>query len=251
MGDAKVAILLALFLCYKFFVGHIRLADFGSCLKLGPNGLVQSNVAVGTPDYISPEILRAMEDGQGKYGTECDWWSLGVCMFEMLFGETPFYAESLVETYGKIMSHKNSFDFPSDSPDLVVSDNAKNLLRRLICSPEYRLGQNGIEDFKSHPWFEGIDWDTLRSGQAPYIPEVSSPSDTSNFDVEDADVKLTESVPPTSNPAFSGQHLPFIGFTFTQKSHLSDLGKLSLGSLSDEKRGGFDSCIASSSQISQ
>ncbi|CAG9835316.1 unnamed protein product [Diabrotica balteata] len=204
--------------------GHIRLADFGSCLRLNEDGTVQSNVAVGTPDYISPEILRAMEDGQGRYGPECDWWSLGVCMYEMLFGETPFYAESLVETYGKIMNHKNCFDFPTD---VEVSDAAKDLIKKLICSQEFRLGQNGIDDFKVHPWFENVDWDGVRDSTAPYIPEVSSPTDTSNFDVDDADIRLSDVLPPTANNAFTGLHLPFIGFSFTQGSYLCDLSNLS------------------------
>uniref|UniRef100_A0A8C0BCQ3 Serine/threonine-protein kinase MRCK beta n=1 Tax=Buteo japonicus TaxID=224669 RepID=A0A8C0BCQ3_9AVES len=128
--------------------GHIRLADFGSCLKMSEDGTVQSSVAVGTPDYISPEILQAMEDGMGKYGPECDWWSLGVCMYEMLYGETPFYAESLVETYGKIMNHE-------------------------------------------------------------------------------------EVVPPSSHTGFSGLHLPFVGFTYTTDSSLSDRGTLKSAMQSD------------------
>ena len=75
---------------------------------------------------------------------------------------------------------QSCFDFPTDS-GLDVSEEGKDLMRQLICSAEYRLGQNGLSDFKNHPWFAGIDWDNIRDSTAPYIPEVSSPTDTSNL----------------------------------------------------------------------
>ncbi|XP_046301269.1 serine/threonine-protein kinase MRCK gamma isoform X3 [Marmota monax] len=200
--------------------GHIRLADFGSCLRLNNSGMVDSSVAVGTPDYISPEILQAMEEGKGHYGPQCDWWSLGVCAYELLFGETPFYAESLVETYGKIMNHEDHLQFPSDMPDVPAS--AQDLIRRLLCRQEERLGCGGLDDFRNHPFFQGVDWERLANSTAPYIPELRGPMDTSNFDVDDDTLNHPGTLPPPSHGAFSGHHLPFVGFTYTSSCSASE-----------------------------
>ena len=121
--------------------------------------------------------------------------------------------------------NQDCFDIPTD---VEVSEEAKDLMRRLICSAEVRLGQNGIEDFRNHPWFSGVDWSAVTDQTAPYIPEVSSPTDTSNFDVDDNDIRQSDAQPPAHNPAFSGLHLPFVGFSFTQGSRLSDLGGLNM-----------------------
>uniref|UniRef100_UPI00398EF209 myotonin-protein kinase-like n=1 Tax=Pristiophorus japonicus TaxID=55135 RepID=UPI00398EF209 len=163
--------------------GHIKLADFGSCLRLNTEGHVRSAVAVGTPDYISPEILQAVGDPSATYGPECDWWSFGICSYEMLFGQTPFYADTLAETYGKIINYRENFRFP----DLVsdVTDEAKRFIRGLVCSREERLGQSGVADLKQQAFFSGIEWDLIHRCEPPFLPEVNAPTDTSNFDMED------------------------------------------------------------------
>ena len=168
-------------------------------------------------------MISPLKDGQGKYGKECDWWSLGVCIYEMLFGETPFYAESLVETYGKIMNHKERFYFPDYDTD--ISEQAKDLIKRLICDRAERFGQNGLTDFQSHPFLSDIDFINIRERTPPYVPEIASDTDTSNFDPElDDGPKFPTQAPTLGNSTFSGKNLPFAGFTFSSGSKLSELG---------------------------
>ncbi|KAK2823530.1 hypothetical protein Q7C36_020130 [Tachysurus vachellii] len=192
--------------------GHVRLGDFGSCLRLHDDGLVHSSLAVGTPDYLSPEILRAVEGG-GGYGIECDWWALGVCAYEMLLGTTPFYAESLSETYAKIIHFQDYFEFPASAVE--ISEEARALITGLLCDRNERLGRNGSADFRSHPFFSGLEWSVLHQLPAPYRPEVSNATDTSNFDVLDDCLSETETLTDVMDRAPRGIHLAFVGYSYT------------------------------------
>uniref|UniRef100_A0A8C1EZQ9 non-specific serine/threonine protein kinase n=1 Tax=Cyprinus carpio carpio TaxID=630221 RepID=A0A8C1EZQ9_CYPCA len=187
--------------------GHLKLADFGTCMKMDSKGMVRCDTAVGTPDYISPEVLMS-QGGTGYYGRECDWWSVGVFIYELLVGDTPFYAESLVGTYGKIMDHKNSLTFPDD---IEMSETAKDLICAFLSDREVRLGRSGVDEIKCHPFFKNDQWtfDTIRDTMAPVVPELSSDIDTSNFDDDIKDDPLgTETFPPPR--AFAGNQLPFL-----------------------------------------
>nr|CDJ82792.1 Serine threonine protein kinase-related and Protein kinase and Protein kinase C domain containing protein [Haemonchus contortus] len=191
--------------------GHIKLADFGTCVKMNKNGVIKCSTAVGTPDYIAPEILQN-QGKEAEFGTEVDWWAVGVFIYEMLIGETPFFAEALVSTYSNIMDHKNSLRFP-DEP--AISAHAKDLIRKFLSSADVRLGKS-VDTIRAHPFFKNDEWtfETLRNATPPVIPELKGDDDTTHF--EDIEAKpMTESfqLPKT----FIGNQLPFIGFTYSNE----------------------------------
>ncbi|KAJ9051851.1 Serine/threonine-protein kinase [Entomophthora muscae] len=198
--------------------GHIKLSDFGlstgfhkshdssyyqrllgningnkiATWKKNRRALAYSTV--GTPDYIAPEIFL-----QQGYSHECDWWSLGTIMFECLVGYPPFY-------------------------DCHLSFEAEDLLRKLICNPQHRLGRNGAQEIKSHPYFRGVDWDGLRQYDAPHIPELRSITDTSYFPTEELDQVPEQPSAPASQSetnAMSQKDLAFIGYTYKRFDYLT------------------------------
>lgn len=121
---------------------------------------------VGTPDYIAPEVLK-----QTGYGMECDWWSLGIIMYECLVGYTPFYADDPVATCKKILKWDENLDLPEEIAE-TLSTECVDFLLSLINDASERIGsKGGIEEIKAHPWFEGMDWANLKNVRAPHVPK--------------------------------------------------------------------------------
>ncbi|KAM6906465.1 rho-associated protein kinase 2-like isoform 2-T2 [Lycodopsis pacificus] len=225
--------------------GHLKLADFGTCMKMDSTGMVHCDTAVGTPDYISPEVLQS-QGGDGYYGRECDWWSVGVFIYELLVGETPFYAESLVGTYGKIMNHKNTLIFPDD---VAMSQDAKDLICAFLTDREVRLGRTGVDEIKCHPFFKNDQWsfDNIRETVAPVVPELNGDIDTSNFDDIEDDKGAAETFPPPK--AFVGNQLPFIGFTYFKEDQLLKGGNNRSVEDSKESSEDKDNCSESQKEL--
>jgi serine/threonine kinase 38 len=222
--------------------GHIKLSDFGLCkaFETGSNYLDQyKSVAkdaagkdikdsktaqsyapkrkqwkqrgrqlaystVGTPDYIAPEVFA-----QTGYGQECDWWSLGVIMYECLVGYPPFYAEDPMSTCRKIVNWKKTLVFP---PEANLSEPAKDLISKLICDSTNRIS---FDQLKKHKFFEGIDWENLRKMKAPIVPPVDGPTDCRHFDdFPDEDPAAEEEADVGAAGGGQAAPAPFDGFTY-------------------------------------
>ncbi|KAL5780460.1 hypothetical protein ACOSQ2_011197 [Xanthoceras sorbifolium] len=179
--------------------GHIKLTDFGLS-KIGlinntmdlsvpeMNGGISSDShnpddqqtkdrnrssAVGTPDYLAPEILLGT-----KHGYTSDWWSVGIILFEFITGIPPFSAERPEMIFDNILNRKIPWPHvPND-----MSFEAQDLINRiLIHDSNQRLGANGAAEVKTHPFFKGVNWDSLAQQKAAFVPQPESIDDTSYF----------------------------------------------------------------------
>ncbi len=135
---------------------------------------VLAHTMVGTPDYIAPEVF-----GKCGYNETVDWWSVGAILFEMLVGYPPFYSEKQEIVCQKILYWRKTLVIP---PEANLSPAATDLIKRFMCESENRLGAKGVDEIKSHPFFEGIDWDHLKKTKAPFVPSIKHDGDVSRFD---------------------------------------------------------------------
>jgi serine/threonine kinase 38 len=217
--------------------GHLKLTDFGLCkhAEIRPQQLVESKQqnqefssnfnqlkavldkrlgykrsrrlafsTVGTPDYIAPEVF-----GQQGYDETVDWWSIGVIMFEMMVGYPPFFSDEPSITCQKILNWRKTFVIPDDAN---LSPLAVDLLKKLVNDSEVRLGRNGADEIKKHPFFDGIDWPNIRKVKAPNIPKVSSEISTENFDKFDEQQDAEDR--RCKKPQSKRVDIDFIGYTY-------------------------------------
>lgn len=175
--------------------GHVCLTDFG----LAKTNVTQANAQTfcGTPEYLAPEFLIG-----GGHGKAVDWWSLGVLLYEMLYGLPPFYSENVNEMYELIL--KKPLEF---AEDVDVTPAAKDLLRQLLDrNPAKRL--QSVVTFKAHPFFADINWEDLyaKKIKPPFVPDRDSKK---NFDVEFTSQKAKLSMHESQQG-----HTNIAGFTY-------------------------------------
>uniref|UniRef100_A0A7N6BFU8 Ribosomal protein S6 kinase n=1 Tax=Anabas testudineus TaxID=64144 RepID=A0A7N6BFU8_ANATE len=172
--------------------GHIVLTDFGLSKEF--DQVERAFSVCGTIEYMAPEIVEGGESGHDK---AVDWWSLGVLMYELLTGGSPFTVDGVENSHTDIAKRilKKDPPFPKDMGPL-----AKDVIQRLLIKdPKKRLGSgpNGAENVKKHPFYQKINWEDLAAKQvpAPFKPVIRDELDVSNFADE-----FTE-MDPTYSPA--------------------------------------------------
>ena len=203
--------------------GHIKLSDFGLAKvpdtiyeKLQDNNYNddkkshQKNFScVGTAYYVAPEVLN-----KKGYGQEVDWWSVGVIFFEMLVGYAPFCSKDTSEVCYKILNWEKYLKIPHK---IKMSKEAEDLIYKMINNKNIRLGKNGSNEIKKHPFFKGVDWDNIREQKAPFIPELSSDYDTRYFEIFQEQEPFYP--PLTKRP--KRKDIQFIGFTYREDEDLN------------------------------
>ncbi|KAF5025284.1 hypothetical protein F66182_2617 [Fusarium sp. NRRL 66182] len=206
--------------------GHIALCDFGlSKANLTKNDT--TNTFCGTTEYLAPEVLL----DESGYTKMVDFWSLGVLVFEMCCGWSPFYAEDTQQMYKNIAFGK--VRFPRDTLSQEGRNFVKGLLNR---NPKHRLGAtDDAEELKRHPFFADVDWTLLTKKliTPPFKPKLKSETDVSYFDPEfttalDQNGSLNERAAAlargyaASTPLSPSVQANFQGFTFVDESALDD-----------------------------
>ncbi|KAG1684056.1 Serine/threonine-protein kinase tricorner [Nymphon striatum] len=171
---------------------------------------------VGTPDYIAPEVFT-----KTGYLSSCDWWSLGVIMYEMLIGYPPFCSENPQETYRKVMNWRETLIFP---PEVPISNESRDLIQKFCCEADRRIGNNsGVREIVQHPFFKGVDWDHIRERPTAIPVEVRSIDDTSNFDdFPDVDLKIPSA--PVNEGEQGYKDWVFINYTYKRFEGLTQRG---------------------------